>query len=60
MRGCEAEARRSENDLLWLTVWDRNERAIAFYRRWGMAEAGETSFTVGSQCQRDLVFIQRL
>lgn len=60
MRGCEAEARRSENDLLWLTVWDRNERAIAFYRRWGMAEAGETSFTVGSRCQRDLVFIQRL
>ncbi|WP_227106449.1 GNAT family N-acetyltransferase [Chromobacterium rhizoryzae] len=29
---------------LWLTVWHRNERAIAFYRRLGMTVHGECHF----------------
>ncbi|MBN3003998.1 GNAT family N-acetyltransferase [Chromobacterium alkanivorans] len=29
---------------LWLTVWHRNERAIAFYRRLGMSVHGECHF----------------
>ncbi|HXW96371.1 MAG TPA: GNAT family N-acetyltransferase [Gemmatimonadales bacterium] len=40
---------------LWLTVWEQNPRAIAFYRKEGFDEIGETTFTVGSDPQRDLV-----
>ncbi|NHR04611.1 GNAT family N-acetyltransferase [Chromobacterium haemolyticum] len=44
-----AAARRWALDLpgqprLWLTVWHRNERAIAFYRRLGMTVHGECHF----------------
>nr|WP_199068258.1 GNAT family N-acetyltransferase [Chromobacterium sp. ASV5] len=35
---------QSGQPRLWLSVWRGNERAIAFYRRLGMAEHGETYF----------------
>jgi diamine N-acetyltransferase len=30
------EARVAGADVLWLGVWERNERAIGFYRRCGL------------------------
>ena len=41
---------------LWLNVWERNPRAIAYYRKTGWAEVGQTEFVVGSDRQRDQVF----
>jgi ribosomal protein S18 acetylase RimI-like enzyme len=43
------------SDVVWLGVWEHNPRAIAFYRKWGFAEAGEHVFTVGTDPQRDLI-----
>lgn len=40
---------------LWLTVWERNPRAIAFYRKCGFVDVGETVFPVGDDPQRDRV-----
>ena len=40
---------------VWLGVWERNPRAIAFYRKAGFAEVGAQGFLVGSDLQRDLV-----
>lgn len=36
-----AEARRRGADLLWLTAWERNPKALAFYRAHGFRRAGE-------------------
>jgi diamine N-acetyltransferase len=38
---------------LWLGVWDRNARAIAFYAKHGFARVGEHTFVLGEDAQRD-------
>jgi ribosomal protein S18 acetylase RimI-like enzyme len=40
---------------LWLGVWERNPRALAFYRKWGFDVVGEHIFQVGDDPQRDLL-----
>ncbi|HSC30607.1 MAG TPA: GNAT family N-acetyltransferase [Gemmatimonadaceae bacterium] len=42
-------------DQIWLGVWERNPRAIAFYKKCGFAEVGEHTFLLGTDPQRDLV-----
>jgi GNAT superfamily N-acetyltransferase len=54
------EARARGHDVLWLGVWEHNERARAFYARWGFVEVGEMSFKLGSDLQRDLVLALKL
>jgi ribosomal protein S18 acetylase RimI-like enzyme len=49
------EARRMGCDAMWLGVWERNERAQAFYRRWGFEVAGTQPFQLGADPQTDLV-----
>ena len=48
-------AEAAGSTVLWLGVWERNPRALAFYRKWGFDVAGEQTFTVGEDPQRDLV-----
>lgn len=55
MQACLAEARHRQCDVIWLAVWEHNERAKAFYARWGFREVGEQVFVLGSDPQRDLV-----
>jgi ribosomal protein S18 acetylase RimI-like enzyme len=45
---------------LWLGVWERNGRAIAFYRKAGFAEVGTQTFVLGTDHQRDLVLARSL
>lgn len=40
---------------LWLGVWERNQRAIAFYERWGFVSVGAEVFRLGSDDQTDVV-----
>ena len=40
---------------LWLGVWERNTRALAFYRKWGFDVVGEHIFKLGEDPQRDLI-----
>lgn len=40
---------------LWLTVWERNPRAIRFYTRLGMSIIGQAEFLLGRELQRDHV-----
>ncbi|HEY2856143.1 MAG TPA: GNAT family N-acetyltransferase [Gemmatimonadaceae bacterium] len=47
-------------DVLWLGVWERNARAIAFYRKQGFEVVGEQEFMLGTDRQRDLVMARRL
>jgi ribosomal protein S18 acetylase RimI-like enzyme len=45
---------------LWLSVWERNDRAIAFYQKAGFRTAGSKDFWVGSDRQTDHVMIADL
>jgi ribosomal protein S18 acetylase RimI-like enzyme len=45
---------------LWLGVWERNERAQAFYRKCGFEKVGTQIFVVGSDPQTDHVMLRRL
>jgi ribosomal protein S18 acetylase RimI-like enzyme len=53
-------ARAGGADLVWLGVWERNPRAIAFYEKVGFAPVGEHSFRLGDDLQRDLVLTRDL
>lgn len=55
MLRCLEEGRARGHDVLWLGVWERNTRALAFYSRWGFTEVGEMHFLLGNDRQRDLV-----
>jgi GNAT superfamily N-acetyltransferase len=59
MQSCLNEARARAKDIIWLGVWERNARAIAFYRRWGFADVGSQSFQLGSDLQTDRVMARR-
>ncbi len=52
---CIGQARDWSCDVLWLGVWERNPRAIAFYEKWGFRRVGEQRFVVGRDPQRDHV-----
>jgi len=41
--------------VLWLDVWERNSRAIAFYRKWGFVKVGTQDFRLGEDVQHDLL-----
>jgi tRNA (guanine37-N1)-methyltransferase len=38
---------------IWLSVFSRNGRAIAFYQRWGFRIVGAQTFVVGNDHQQD-------
>jgi diamine N-acetyltransferase len=43
---------RANSDVAWLGVWERNARAIAYYRRTGFVEVGDHVFELGSDPHR--------
>jgi len=55
MEAVRTSAIATGSRLLWLGVWERNPRAIAFYRRCGFVEVGHQVFVLGTDPQRDLV-----
>lgn len=60
MQASVDEARRRGYATLWLGVWERNPRAIAFYHKWGFVEAGDVAFRFGGEIQRDLIMVRAL
>ena len=53
-------ARAMGGRTLWLAVWQRNPRAIAFYRKYGFRDVGTHFFVVGSDHQTDRVMFREL
>ena len=60
MGACIEQARTWHCDVIWLGVWERNPRAIAFYERIGFRSVGRQTFTLGRDVQRDLVMARRV
>lgn len=56
----KAEARARGARTLWLGVWERNDRARAFYAKCGFADAGEHIFLFGTDPQTDRVMTMAL
>ncbi|MFN8670219.1 MAG: GNAT family N-acetyltransferase [Gemmatimonadaceae bacterium] len=52
--------RARRGDAIWLSVWERNARAQAFYAKCGFAKAGEKAFVVGTDVQTDWVMARPL
>lgn len=54
------KATEGNADTVWLGVWERNSRAIAYYRKSSFREVGEHRFMLGGDPQRDIVMSRRL
>jgi ribosomal protein S18 acetylase RimI-like enzyme len=55
MRAVDDVARQLGGRTLWLGVWERNARAIAFYAKCGFVDVGEHPFLFGTDEQTDRV-----
>ena len=57
MSAAHEAARELGGRHLWLSVWERNPRAIAFYTKVGFVDVGSTDFYVGPDRQTDRVLV---
>ena len=60
MAAAAAAARAEGARTLWLGVWERNDRAIAFYRKCGFEDVGTQTFVLGADHQHDRVLVRPL
>jgi len=59
----EASLREAEHagcDVVWLGVWERNPRGIAFSRKWGFKQICTQTFQLGDDSQNDWVMARRV
>jgi len=60
MLACIDEAKKRDCDSIWLGVWEKNPRAIEFYKKWGFNEIGTHVFNLGNDPQKDYIMELRL
>lgn len=60
MLAAKAAAQELGGAHMWLGVWERNPRAVAFYVKSGFVKVGSHAFIVGSDRQTDWVFVSTL
>jgi diamine N-acetyltransferase len=60
MQAADEAARGLARGLLWLGVWERNTRAIAFYRKCGFEVSGSQTFVLGTDRQTDHIMTRAL
>jgi ribosomal protein S18 acetylase RimI-like enzyme len=53
-------ARERNKQVIWLGVWEHNQRAIEFYRHWGFEKFGEHDFILGNDIQTDWLMKKNL
>lgn len=55
MQTCIGQANQRGYKTLWLGVWEHNQRAQAFYRKWNFHEVGAHVFQLGDDPQTDIL-----
>jgi ribosomal protein S18 acetylase RimI-like enzyme len=60
MQRCIEIAREKKRTLIWLGVWEKNYKAIAFYTKWGFERFGEHVFMLGNDAQTDWLMKKEL
>lgn len=53
-------ARARGAGAVWLGVWERNPRAVAFYHKCGFTRVGEHTFVLGTDAQTDWLLVRPL
>ena len=53
MQTCLDIAQKRNKAFVWLGVWEKNQRAIDFYTKWGFEKFGEHDFILGNDIQTD-------
>ena len=46
-------ALQKQKQVIWLAVWEKNQRAMDFYQRWGFEIFGKQIFVLGTDLQKD-------
>ena len=46
-------ARQKNAQIIWLGVWENNQKAISFYMKWGFEKFSEHIFMLGNDAQTD-------
>jgi diamine N-acetyltransferase len=60
MQVCLDRARQSGYETVYLGVWEKNHRAIAFYQKYGFEIVGSHAFQLGDEPQNDFWMERRL
>lgn len=60
MKDCLAESAARGFKTVWLGVWERNHRALGFYRKWNFVEVGTHVFQLGDDPQTDFVMMRNV
>jgi GNAT superfamily N-acetyltransferase len=60
MQHCLDVAASRGREWIWLGVWERNVRAIAFYARWGFHDVGSQFFQLGADRQTDRIMARHV
>lgn len=60
MKSCIDIAKEKNKEWLWLGVWEKNQRAIEFYTKWGFEKFDETDFLLGDDMQRDWLMKRKI
>jgi len=60
MKACFETARSNGFEAVWLSSWELNHRANAFYKKWEFEIVGRAKFKVGSDIQNDFIFARRI
>lgn len=60
MAAVKSAAQEFNAKHLWLSAWERNPRAVAFYAKMGFEIVGSANFVVGSDVQTDHIMVASL
>jgi diamine N-acetyltransferase len=58
-KAIEVAEERNKNKI-WLGVWEKNENAIAFYKKMGFVQTGAHAFYMGDEKQTDFIMTKIL
>jgi ribosomal protein S18 acetylase RimI-like enzyme len=58
MQSCLTESNARGYRTIWLSSWELNGRANAFYRKWQFRVVDRQKFVVGSDVQSDFIFMR--
>ncbi|MCU7550525.1 GNAT family N-acetyltransferase [Chitinophagaceae bacterium LB-8] len=53
-------ARQKNIPAVWLSVWEKNQRALDFYNYWGFEKFDETLFVLGDDVQHDWLMSKKV